>query len=294
MKKMHPLRKVNEVTTASLLIVVLFVVVIPFNGYAQKLKWEPGVVGHSDFETAAKKMSVKLGSKVEFGPYVSSKLPFFSGLKKTQNVPTEPTPGVNYVKTKSGKILQYGATNNFNFTLTDSVGGTVTVICSAVESNRLIQTSLGQTGVIDAGNLAALNYITERTNKYSIRIGNQTVLFNRIQGVDGKMSSINDRSEMKMVTIGGEQIGVQVAIMRDKEIKREFNGYIFSRGEEVIAAVHAFGFKKNVWIRNDLTNQQKIMIAGIIAGLLLEPNTQGTNRLSPDIPREQLGPLLMD
>jgi len=241
--------------------VVIFPIVIFGLNSCASLK--SGLAGQNDLRENAIEMKVT-GRKgwtfnkcLKFGRFYTSK--FYSGSMKTDSE----EPGNNGWHFNLFEESYSNTKQHFQFKQYDSLGNSAEVMCTAMRNAKTIHYTKSLSGE-DV-------YVDD----YKVDI--------YLNGLEYKI--VFSKDSIYSILIDGKLITIIHDYKYDLKEKQIFEGILFKQDNLVVAAVNTLSngiyWSKNmneglVWIRNNLENNCKLLIAAISTAILLKPNLENT------------------
>jgi hypothetical protein len=213
---------------------------------------KPGLVGQDALRNSAAEMNVSGRSgwafkkSVVYGPFHTDT--FSTGSPKVNNDrPRNRLIGDDLTRYTT-------ASQDFHFTQYDSAGDSINVQCLATRNAKIAQYSnlMADESSIDR---YEMNLSKNNSEKVFLTYKKWTPL---------------------AVSFGKDSVTMTDEYKPDKKEKMVFQGILFTRSGETVAAVCLLdeGF---VWIKKDLDNECKLLIAALSTSMLVQPNLESTS-----------------
>ena len=212
---------------------------------------KPGLVGQDALRNSAEEMKVNGRSgwtskkPVVYGPFHTGT--FSTGSIKVNN--DRPRRGP-----VGDDLTRYTTANqDFHFTQYDSAGDSIDVQCIATRNAKATQYS----------NLLADVISSDRYEIHLSKNNSEKVFLSYVKGTP------------LAVSFGKDTITMTDEYKNDTKEKMVFQGLLFTKSRETVAAVSLMD-EGLVWIKNDLDNECKLLIAAISTAMLVHPNLENT------------------
>jgi hypothetical protein len=211
----------------------------------------PGLVGQDALRNSAVEMKVvgrsddTFKKTVVFGPFHTGA--FSTGSVKVNN--DRPQHGLIV-----DDIMRYTtATQEFHFTQCDSAGDSIAVQCIATRKAKAAQYS-------------SLMADESSSDQYEIQLSK-----------NGEKVFLTYKKWTPLaVSFSKDSITMTDEYKPDKKEKMVFQGILFTRSGETVAAVSLMN-EGLVWIKKDLDNGCKLLIAAISTAMLVQPNLENAS-----------------
>jgi len=212
----------------------------------------PGLVGHDALRDSAVEMKVNGQSGWTFNKSVVYGLfhtnTFNVGSPKVNNDrPTRFSVGDD--------ITRYTTANqSFHFTQYDSAGDSIDVQC-----------------------LASLNAKTAQySNLLADEISNNRYEMHLSKNISEKAFLTYKKGTPLAISFGKDSVTMTDEYKYDAKEKMVFQGLLFAKSGETVAAVSLMN-EGVIWIKKDLDNECKLLIAAISTAMLLQPNLENAS-----------------
>jgi hypothetical protein len=212
---------------------------------------KPGLVGQDVLRNSAEEMKVSGRSgwtfkkSVAYGPFHTGT--FSTGSAKVNNDRPRRGPVVD-------EITRYTTANqDFHFTQYDSAGDSISVQCIATRTAKTAQYSNLLADVISS-------------DIYEIHVSKNN---------GEKVSLTYIKGTPLAVSFGKDTVTMTDEYKYDTKEKMVFQGILFTKSKETVAAVSLMD-EGLVWIKKDLDNEWKLLIAAISTAMLVRPNLENT------------------
>ena len=213
---------------------------------------KPGLVGQDVLRNGAEELKVSGRSgwtfkkSVAYGRFHTDT--FSTGSAKVNNDRPRRGPVVD-------EITRYTAANqDFHFTQYDSSGDSVDVQCVATRTAKTAQYS----------NLLA-DEISSTIYEIHVSKNNSEKVFLTYK-----------KGTPLSVSFGKDTVTMTDEYKYDTKEKMAFQGILFTKSRETVAAVSLMD-EGLVWIKKDLDNECKLLIAAISTAMLVQPNLENTS-----------------
>jgi hypothetical protein len=212
----------------------------------------PGLVGQDALRSNAEEMTVSgrtgytFKKSVVFGPFHTSA--FSTGSVKVNN--DGPQRGLVV-----DDLTRYTtAHQDFHFTQYDSGGDSIEVQCLATRNAKTAQYS---------------NLMADETSidRYEMHLS---------KNISGKVFLTYIKGKPLAVSFGKDTVTMTDEYKSAAKEKMVFQGMLFTRSGETVAAVSLMN-EGSVWIKKDLDNECKLVIAAISTAMLVRPNLENAS-----------------
>jgi hypothetical protein len=212
----------------------------------------PGLIGQEALRNSAVEMHVSgrsgwtFNKSVVYGPFHTA--PFSTGSTKVNN----DRPKGGFI---GDDITRYTTANQgFHFTQYDSAGDSIDVQCLATRNAKTTQYS----------NLLSDEISSDRYEIHLAKNISEKVFLTYIKGTP------------LAVFFGKDSVTMTDEYKYDTKEKIVFQGLLFTKSRETVAAVNLIN-EGVVWIKKDLDNECKLLIAAISTAMLVQPNLENAS-----------------
>ncbi len=211
--------------------------------------FKPALVGQDALRNNAVEMKVsgrlnmKFKQSVVYGPFHTDT--FSTGFAKVNHDKPERSPTSEDISTYTT------ATQGFHFTQYDSAGDTIGVRCLDTIKAKVTQYS---------------NLTPDEVSNchYEIHLSKN----------DGeKVFLMYTKGKPLAIPFGKDTVKMTDEYKSDVKEKMVFQGVLFAKSGETIAAVSLMS-EGSVWIKNELDNESKLLIAAIATAMLVQPSLE--------------------
>jgi hypothetical protein len=213
---------------------------------------KPGLVGQDTLRNGAVEMKVSGRSgdtfkqSVVYGPFHTDT--FSTGSAKVNHDRPKRSPMGDDIS------IYTNATQGFHFTQYDSAGDTIGVQCLDT-----IHAKTTQYGSLMPDEVSISHYEIHLSKNDSEKVF--------LMYIKGKPLAI---------PFGKDSVTMTAEYKYDTKEKMVFQGILFTKSRETVAAVSLMN-EGVVWIKKDLDNECKLLIAAISTAMLVQPNLENTS-----------------